>query len=229
MLDLIKSGEFWSAIAGAVVGGLIAFGIQWIGFRETRKAAKEDEKLKKQSLAYSLLFKIIEMDSIAHNIMGIIDECITEWKQLGREGGGLWQIVKPIPNLPRQVLFSAEEMAMLLSLKSDKVFNQVLMMDARFNSTIESFRFYGELKQAFKQTFPPNHFDKGMATFVATGNEVEIVKSRIHELDQLISVTIENLKKDLSATDLALKPLSELFEHNLDIKLSIKRKQIARA
>jgi hypothetical protein len=119
--------------------------------------------------------------------------------------------------------------AMLLSLKSDKVFNQVLMMDARFNSTIESFRFYGELKQAFKQTFPPNHFDKGMGTFVATGNEVEIVKSRIHELDQLISVTIENLKKDLSATDLALKPLSELFEHNLDIKLSIKRKQIARA
>ena len=51
--------------------------------------------------------------------------------------------------------FSPGEMAMLLSLGDTEIFNHALLMDARFNSTIGAFSFYGLLSQKFREDFPP--------------------------------------------------------------------------
>lgn len=51
--------EFWAAIAGAIVGGLIAFGIQVIALREARKERIRDAAEKQKALGHALIFKVI--------------------------------------------------------------------------------------------------------------------------------------------------------------------------
>src|SRR2546426_10526449 len=52
---ILDSTEFWSAIVGAIVGGLIALGAQMLALRAGRKRREEDHKREQQALAASLL------------------------------------------------------------------------------------------------------------------------------------------------------------------------------
>ncbi|MCF6198996.1 MAG: hypothetical protein L3J67_06280 [Hyphomicrobiaceae bacterium] len=51
--------EFWAAIIGAIVGGLISAGLQWLAYREQKKQREEERKNKDTAIAHSLLFKMI--------------------------------------------------------------------------------------------------------------------------------------------------------------------------
>ena len=52
------TSEFWSAIAGAVVGGLIALGIQMIALRDTRTDRRNQTDERRETTAYSLFAKL---------------------------------------------------------------------------------------------------------------------------------------------------------------------------
>lgn len=135
ILKIANSTEFWSTIAGAIVGGGIAFCIQYFALRETRVIREDDRKIQREALANSLMFKVIRIYSNLHGIVLHFEESQEQATTEGMQGEP-WQIYVQLANLPDVVSFTSGEMAMLLSLKADAVFNSVLDLDVRHNAII---------------------------------------------------------------------------------------------
>jgi hypothetical protein len=128
-----RETEFWSAIIGAIVGGLIAYIVQVKALREGRRLRDEDHKRVQQAQGNALLFKMIRIHSDLHGIHRHIEGCFEQAEQKGLTGDP-WQFVLPLANPPGPIHFSSEEMGMLLALKTDDVFNLVVKMDTVHNS-----------------------------------------------------------------------------------------------
>ena len=58
-MQILSSTEFWSAIFGAIVGGVIAFFIRWITLREARQQREAEHRRSQQALGHALLFKVL--------------------------------------------------------------------------------------------------------------------------------------------------------------------------
>jgi hypothetical protein len=80
---ILDSTEFWSAIVGAIVGGLIALGAQMLALRADRKRREEDHKREQQALAASLLFKMMRIHSNYIGVVNYIEECFAEAAKKG--------------------------------------------------------------------------------------------------------------------------------------------------
>jgi hypothetical protein len=139
--------EFWAAVGGAIVGGIIAFVIQLVVLRAAARQREKEAAERKKALGFSLFVKMMKIHSHLH----LLHEHLEEPFERDKEGGGgrePWQIVLPLANNPMHVHFSSDEMAMLLSLKNDDLFNDVISMDEIHNSTIDLFDTFKEKRFA---------------------------------------------------------------------------------
>jgi len=117
-----QSSEFWSAVVGAAVGGLIAYVVQKVALIEARNQRKEDARNIQTALANSLLFKMIRIHSDMYGISRHIESCFEDAKKRKFDGEP-WQFFLPLANPPDPIHFSSDEMGMLLALKNDVAFN----------------------------------------------------------------------------------------------------------
>src|SRR3546814_10422982 len=120
--------EFWAAIIGAIIGGLIALGIQLLALRAAKNQRLEEAAERKKALAHALLFKMAKILSNLENFKEYLQGPlkIANEAKLEREP---WELIQPLANYPDPIQFSTDEMAMLLSLKNDDLFNEILSMD----------------------------------------------------------------------------------------------------
>jgi hypothetical protein len=151
--DLLQSSEFWAAIVGALVGGLIAYIVQIKALREARRDRAEERVLIKKGLANSLMFKMFRIQSNLRIVHQHILDCLKRAKDKNLEGSELWQLVSPIGNPPHPVHFTSDEMSMLLDQKDNDVFNSVASMD----TVIEMVGLYKEERFKLADLFPPPH------------------------------------------------------------------------
>ena len=142
-----EANEFWSAILGAVIGGLIAFGIQIKVIYENRKLREEDRDINQKAMANSLIFKLQRIYSNIGVVSKHIEECYKS--ELAKEEGvEIWQILFPLANPAPSIELTSDEMSMLLSLKDTDVFNAVAGLDNRHNALMESVRIYIQRREA---------------------------------------------------------------------------------
>lgn len=137
--------EFWAAIAGSIVGGAIAAGIQYFATRAEKKRRAIEAKERRHALALSLLFKMIKIHSHLHQYHSHLEESFRRG-QSDPEKPEPWQFVLPIANNFEPVHFSTDEMTMLLSLKNDNLFNDMVSMDEVHNSTLILFDTFKALR-----------------------------------------------------------------------------------
>lgn len=132
LLSNIKEPTFVSAIVGTVFGGLIAYCIQLKALFENRKQRAEDIRRTQEMLGNSLIIKMIQMHSDIYTIHQHVEESLRNVSDPKIEP---WQVVQPLANPPDPVLFSSEELSMLMSMCDDRVFNMILPLD-RVHSAI---------------------------------------------------------------------------------------------
>lgn len=208
--------EFWSAVVGAIVGGLIALAVQLVAIRAGRKQRGEDRKEIQKALGNSLLFKLIRIHS---NIFGIhqhIESCLQN-AELQKLSGELWQFVTPLINPPVHVNFTSDEMALLLSLKSDEIFNSVMSLDVVHNSHIDSLVVLNTERRALTDRIRAQESSGNVLGGNLTREQVMLLKPKMIEVNSLIEQLRQRAKEDSSLANKALIDVNKLLRDKVGL------------
>ncbi len=214
------SKEFVSAVVGAVVGGLIAFGVQIIALREARSVRDQDRLLARQALAHALLFKMVRIYSNSININRTIESyfAVSSERKLH---GDPWTFVLPWANLPERMHFSPDEMGMLLSLKNDDVFNLVMNQDVCHNSLTDIISKFNECRKELTDQLKHEEVDGDKLSGPATPERYMKVAPRIIEVNGLIDGIRKISKRNADEGRQAIFGLQKVFQQQLGLKLQL--------
>lgn len=210
--------EFWSAVAGAVVGGVIAYVIQ----RQERRAARAERldarRSEDKAQAHSLLFKVISIQSLLGHIKQHVDERLALLEENSTDIAG---VLIPISNMPGEVNFSSAEMAMLLSLKDDETFNKVLSLDTIFNSIIPIWSLYSLKRSEMRERAIDHSFDRdeGRGTFTIKRGSLEEVL--MFEVQELAATLVKRSAQDFAHAGEALAKLVKTLNERLNLGVSV--------
>lgn len=213
--------EFWAAIAGAVVGGIIAFVIQIVALRSAKKDRLDEAADKQKALGHALIFKVIRIYSHLRQF----NLHLLAASKLMPNGKGLsWQIVLPIINSPDKIHFTTDEMVMLLGLKDNDLFNDLVEMDERHNATITAFEAYRDHRLALTEMLPSN-INGVVGTVELTQDQLKVIGPKMVELDSLLKgAAAQSERQERDSWDV-LQRLRDLLVTKVGLTLSIEAKR----
>jgi hypothetical protein len=222
MFDLngMFSKELVSAVVGAVVGGLIAFGVQIIALREARSVRDRDRLLARQALAHALLFKMIRIYSNTVQINRYVEDRFTIAAERKLRGDP-WTFILPFANLPERMHFSPDEMGMLLSLKDSDLFNLVINQDVCHNSLNDIVSKFNECRKELTDQLEHDQVNGDMLSGVATREQYMKVVPRIIEVNDLISGIRAMSKRNADEGRQAILGLQKVFLQKLGLNLQL--------
>lgn len=213
----LPGSEFWSAITGAVVGGLIAFWIQNKTLVEARNERSSERLQAEKALAYSLLFKVIKIYNNLEHIRRHVDKQQTLHGEATRPSGYLLALA----NLPSAIEFSADEMSMLLSIENDDIFNSILSLDSIHNSIMPVWELYAALREKVKMSSQTIQFDP-----VVGRSEIEVENDSplavaIFEADQMAIELARRAYVDATEAKQVLEKLIACFRAKFGFTIDI--------
>lgn len=177
-------GEFWAAIAGAVVGGVIAVAIQLVSLRAAIKQREQDREDARKVLGQSVLFKMLRIHSNLYSFHQYLEESFQNAASQEFTGAP-WQIVLAMANLPDRVRFSTEEMSLVLSFDDTDLLNRMLSADVVHNSLIEIFATFNSRRSFLAEQLPARM--EGMrGVCELTKSELRRLEPRMAEVNQLV-------------------------------------------
>ena len=220
--------EFWAAIAGAVVGaivgGLIAYLIQLKALSAASAERAKELQERQKALGYALLFKMVRIHSTLTHLKSHMDESLGKLKEEEHTGGEPWQVTLPIANLTGEVNFSTEEMALLLSLKEDDMFNSMASFDMIHNSTIELFRTYADKRESLLAIMPASM--NGMVGSTALSQEQMLfIRPKMVEANHLILSMNQRCLQDAQESGEILEKLNAILNDKLNLAVSVTPKK----
>lgn len=192
-LDIVPSNiEFWSGVIGAILGaaisGVVSYCLQYQSLKEQRAAFLNQQTTRYKSVLFSILYKLIRINSNNYHIHKHMENCFSSLEEGGKAEP--WTVVVPIPNLPSNITFNEGEMAVILELDRPDIFDALSNVDALYNSLLEGVRLMGEGRNEITKIFDLNMVDKGSASG-------RIPKDRVNEFrlkSQNINAIILNIK-----------------------------------
>jgi hypothetical protein len=210
------SSEFWSAIIGAVVGGGISYCGQLKILRDTRNQRREDRLQRQQALGHALLFKLIRIHSNFSVIHRHMEGCFETATERGLSGEP-WQFVMPLATVADPVHFSPDEMAMLLGLKSNDVFNTIASLDTVHNHLVEATRLMSIERRALAQMLPADLSDGAILSGVIDRNTYMALKPKMIEVNSLIEHIRQAARRDTEESSTAMQRLNGVLKEELDL------------
>lgn len=205
--------EFWSAIAGAIVGGVIAYILHRSALMEARRERGANQIEARAALAHALLFKVLKIFEGLRGLEQHVDDAVAKVDTTASLAATMYQIA----NLPDPTSFSSDEMGMLLSLGNDDVFNDVMQLDTIHNSILPVWERYGFLREKVQQLHEAETFDgaTGASTIlVKKGSRLDIA---LFEANQLASELASRAKRDAADAKKTAIALQALLAEKLGI------------
>lgn len=206
--------EFLAAIAGAIVGGVITILMQKHALKAAKDERLEDHVNRRKAQAYSLLIKMIKIHSAFTHFHRHIEECLKRPIDEGRKIPPS-QAVVPLANLPDKITFSADEMTMLLSLKNNELFNEMMDIDQIYNAALDGFAVYKVRRQLLTDNIHISEFTAPQATTVLSPQEEATNRARMFELDDLIISLGEMCSVRAPQSKEVLDKLTKTFNESL--------------
>jgi hypothetical protein len=217
----------FSTLGGTIVGSIIGGTTSYLLQRKSLKAAKvqhdEDRLEVRKALAYSPLFKMIQIASGTQVLHNHLENAFQKAKAEGLDGDA-WRFVLPLANQPDRVKFSAEEMALLLSLKDNKLFNEMMPCDEIYNSTLQVFDHYKTLRRTLTD-MPPIEISGTRGTIRLTAEDALKIAPRIIELNELIADLQKRLPDDSKETARMVLDLHGLLRKHFKFEFKLKMKE----
>jgi len=210
--------EFWSAIAGALlgalVGGFIAYLVQVKALREGRRRREEDYTRSQKALGHALLFKMRRIHSNIHHIHEHILSCEKTANQ-SSDPIEPWQYYLPLGNPPEPIHFQSDEMAMILAFEDNDVFNAVVEMDGVHNSTLAALKVLNASRIALSERLPVHEAEGNILSGVCTEAEMLALRPRMIEVNSVFESIQASTGRDVNESALALNSLNDLLRDKL--------------
>jgi hypothetical protein len=214
------SSEFWAAIVGAVVGGLIALFAQWLAIRAERKQRKEDRFRSQQALAMSLLFKVRDMHGNYTQSRRSIEEQFAEAKEAGLLGEP-WRFFKPFSSSLTHFHFTAGEKATLLELKNDELMNETLLLEPKHYHYVESLRTLNQLLFDLVEKVVPREVKGDRGKVELPQEEFMKLRPRMIQINSLIDQLRVEASEDAETYGKLLEQLAKLYKQRLQLPFTI--------
>ncbi|KND18467.1 hypothetical protein ADZ37_14350 [Pannonibacter phragmitetus] len=182
------------AVVGAGVGGLIQFLISRAEFkRNIRQSAAEHRRMRRlqaadqlrhnKTLALQIGVKAMTLTNQMYSIMGLILETVAEASAAGHQSSIIATKMVPMSGISRDALqFSNDELAFLFLSKEPNLANNLMLMNEKNSSLIDTIHKYSEVRLAFPE--------------VAISENPELVKIRSKELQDLANGVCQSLEED---------------------------------
>jgi hypothetical protein len=210
--------EFVAAIVGAVVGGVIALLVQLIALSAAARERQQERLETQAALGRSVLYKMVSIHSNLFKLAAHIDEGYELARQQGREP---WEAIMPILNVPDRVVFTPEEMSMLLAQRDDNLFNTLLSMDSIHNSTLAIFLRYAEYRENLGAQLSVDRMDGNVGSTLLTNEEHKRLRPRMVELNGILDSLRTRGRQDADEAFAALHALLKLLNSKLGLKLTL--------
>jgi len=214
---------FGGTIIGAVLGGLVSYVLQRQSLGATKALHDSDRKEVRKALGYGLLFKMIRLSSDLSQLGKPVHEAVYNAQAQGKSEE-FWPVVLPILPLPDSIKFSAEEMALVLSL-DNKLFNDMAALDDLHKNAIALFQLYAEKRAAVTDTLRPDTMAGNLGTTLLTRAERDRMRPRSVELDMLIHGMLERTTQDGKIAWNCLGRLHQALEKEFDLKHKLELKE----
>jgi len=210
--------EFWAAISGAILGGLIATGMQLLTLVMTAKQRAQTELTLRQGLARSLLFKVVKVFSDFKVLNNHAIEC--NQRAIEHKDAFSWKWFSPLANLPRPVIFTAEEMGTLLACKDNDLFNEVAALDDIHNGLIQSLELYRARRAALSDELPARM--QGMVGTIEIDEATcHRIGPRVAELEQLTQELAYSFRQNADPSFSVAARLTAAFDRTYKLGISI--------
>jgi hypothetical protein len=225
MLEALLDGfgllgsEFWAAIAGASVGGVITYFIQLQSLREARRGREESQLAENRALGYSLLFKTLAIWNNFFHLKNHVDQA----RQIQAAGGFdiLSSVLRPLASLSDPVKYDAREMSLLLSLQEDKTFNAVLSQDAIHNGILPVWSLYAQKREQLHDAAESLGIDLSSGVGNIRFPIGSIAERLFFEVDELAVVLAERADKDEAEARAARDILLGTLKQKLGLTIGV--------
>lgn len=210
---------FWSAIFGAIVGGLLALIAQCIQIYYIEKTRKLDEKERRILLAHSLMFKIIKIYTNIRLMKNHIEGDMKNFSQIDVLKEHVYVQVRPVVTRLSEVNFTPEELTLAMRLKDDEFFNRIASIDAIHNSHLQTLQHMSSTIIDIRNNIG-FIFDKNGNVTNISGLESDKIMPKATELSELIPSFLSELRADEILTASSIESLNSKLKKILGISTS---------
>jgi hypothetical protein len=209
---------FIQTLLGAIVGAAAAIYAQKMSIKAAASEKQRATLAEQQSRAFSLLVKIIRIQSNIKPVLDHIDAAVTKQAV---EKAELWQTLLPILNIGDPVHINETEKHTLFELHNDEAFASVVDLDAIHNSLMEILREYRDMRNALMQSMKPSGFLGGAASGEFTRQEWLKIAPRVFEVNSIAEALRDRAKQDFTSASRALELVAPLMREKLGMKIKV--------
>jgi hypothetical protein len=217
----------FSVIGGTIIGSSISTFVAFYTQNKNLKAAKvqrdADRFENRKAQAYSLLFKMIRIQSTIALLERDVTASLAKAEASGLTGK-LWQKITPFGNLPPRVKFTSEEMALVLSLDFN-LFNDLGPYDDIHNSMLDLVELFRTKRHALMEKFGAK-MTGAVGTTGLTQEEYDWFAPRAFELEGVAEIMVERAAHDASESRDLLVRLHALFVKEFKINPTLEFKTL---
>lgn len=190
--SLTLSGEFWAAIAGAVVGGVISLGIQLLALRSAKNERDAARKEISEATAHRLFFKLRKISSDLDGFAATVVDAEAKGQKIV---GQAWQSLMAIANLPSSIEIDPDELRIAILHRDFTLLNKVADAERIHMGALGLQKVYAERRATFAARMSAE-MEGSVGHSALTKEELASVAPLIAELDSLASAIIKNAKSD---------------------------------
>jgi hypothetical protein len=218
--SIVNSAEFISAVTGAVVGGVIAFIIQWQVLKEARRQKLKEISDREIAISTTLIIKISNIFSNMENLRRHFYKCIENTSHLG-VGVDVWRRTKPVANVFADVHFSPDEQAIIIKCCNSSLFKKLIVLDASHNDLMRLLIKMAEQRKEVESCLEVDSISGDFASVRLKPDANNNIKTKMHLHNMFIEQILTRINNDYLESRHCLIEVQNSIRSKLDVGFSI--------
>lgn len=208
--------EFWAAIAGALTGGAITFGLQVHQFNQRDKETEKQKIERDRDLAKHIVVKVL---TIASDI-----KAIHEYVSIGNDKHPdiqMWTGVTPMVGVPSGIRIHENEMLLLPNDLPDRLFSNLYALARKHQTYVDLITIYNERRRRLGDMLAEAHSIDDEGAFVITAEQFRRFEPQMLELNSILAHIVDDGPGDVEAAFVHLRRLIDFMNLKYDLELAV--------